>query len=121
MKCPNLVKKAGTSICISLEKGRTVGISYRPSQFLLPPSAFLGLVSPYAIRLQTRCLNTAGSTAGNLYSLSTVGSISGTLVTSFYLIAAAGVKSIIFCVGLLLLVSAVPLLSNKDRICLEGR
>ena len=120
----NVFPLYGTPICnwiFDMDVGDRMGPLVASLLLFLLPSVFLGMVSPYAVRLQTKCLHTAGRTVGNLYALSTVGSIIGTLVTSFYLIAASGVKSIIFCVGLLLLVSALPLLLNKDRICLEGR
>ncbi len=84
--------------------------------FLLP-SAFMGMVSPYAARLQIKCMQTAGNTVGNLYAVSTVGSIAGTLGTSFYLIAVAGVKTIVLFEGLSLLLAALPLMFIEERSC----
>lgn len=63
------------------------------------PSVFMGMVSPYAIRLQARALDRVGNTAGRLYGLSTLGSIAGTILTSFYLIPALGVRAIVFSLG----------------------
>ena len=72
------------------------------------PTLFLGSVSPYAIKLRIRTLRWLGTGVGNLYALSSLGSIVGTLVTTFYLISWAGVRTIILYEGiLLLLVSAV--------------
>ncbi len=51
-----------------------------------------------------------GNTVGNLYALSTVGSIAGTLATSFYLIAIAGVNTLILSQGVLLLIISASLL-----------
>lgn len=79
------------------------------------------MVSPYAIRLQTKCLHTAGRTAGNLYALSTVGSIIGTLGTSFYLIAVAGVKTIILLNGVVLLSASLQLFFIKEVLCVSGK
>ncbi len=54
------------------------------------PSVFLGMISPYAIRLSLHALSRTGKTAGNLYALSTIGSIVGTIVTGFYLLGIIG-------------------------------
>ena len=74
------------------------------------PSVFLGAVSPYAVRLLLCGIQTSGQTVGTLYALSTLGSIAGTLLTSFYLIAVAGVKILIMAHGMLLVLISTPLL-----------
>ncbi len=71
--------------------------------FFLPPSIFLGTVSPYAVRLSATALATVGSTAGTVYALSTAGSIFGTLFTAFYLIPILGVTGIVHSLGLTLM------------------
>jgi MFS family permease len=70
--------------------------------FLLP-TMFLGAISPYAIRLRVFDMRYLGSRVGNLYAISSLGSILGTLFTSFYLIAWFGVRSIIVVEGVMLL------------------
>ena len=67
------------------------------------PSLFLGAVSPYTAKLAICSLHTSGKTIGTLYALSTLGSIVGTLATSFYLISVAGVKVLIMAQGGILL------------------
>jgi hypothetical protein len=74
------------------------------------PSVFLGAVSPYTAKLMISSLHTSGATIGTLYALSTLGSIVGTLLTSFYLITVAGVKILIMAEGIILIVIAIPLL-----------
>jgi hypothetical protein len=74
------------------------------------PSVFLGAVSPYTAKLMISSLHTSGATIGTLYALSTLGSIVGTLLTSFYLITVAGVKFLIMAEGIILIVIAIPLL-----------
>ena len=74
------------------------------------PSVFLGAVSPYTAKLMISSLHTSGATIGTLYALSTLGSIVGTLLTSFYLITVAGVKILIMAEGIILVVIAIPLL-----------
>lgn len=51
------------------------------------PGFCLGMVSPYVIRLRMASLETAGSTVGRLYALSTAGSIAGTFLGGFILIS----------------------------------
>ena len=50
------------------------------------PMVLLGCVSPFAIRLQTKSVESAGNTAGALYALSTMGSILGTFLPVLVLI-----------------------------------
>jgi spermidine synthase len=63
------------------------------------PSACLGLISPFAIRLAARSVATVGNTAGVLYAVSTVGSIFGTLGTAFFLIPTFGTRAIVYGLG----------------------
>lgn len=72
-----------------------------------PPSMMLGMVSPYAVKLAARTLTKLGNVAGNLYSLSTLGSILGTFLTIFVLIPSFDVRSIIFSLGLVLMLSSL--------------
>lgn len=68
-----------------------------------PPSVFLGMVSPYAIRLKIKNLESSGKVAGNLYALSTIGSIFGTFLAGFYLIPNFGSTNILFVLSLVLI------------------
>ena len=72
----------------------------------LVPSIFLGTVSPFAVRLQARAVASVGTTAGALYAVSTAGSILGTLLTAFYMIATLGVANIVHGLGITLLAVA---------------
>ena len=73
---------------------------------LLLPTMLLGIVSPYAIKLATNTLSNLGNIAGNLYSLSTIGSIVGTFLTVFALIPTLEVRQIIFGLGLVLMIAS---------------
>jgi spermidine synthase len=68
------------------------------------PGLLLGMVPPYALKLSARKINTLGSVAGNLYSLSTIGSILGTFLTSFVLIPMVGITNIVFLLGTILII-----------------
>jgi len=80
-----------------------------------PPSVLLGTVSPYAIRLVADSVESVGKASGNLYALSTLGSIVGTFATVFLLIPIFGVNKIIFGMGIILLVVAFLGLSIKFK------
>ncbi len=71
-----------------------------------PPSLLLGMVSPYAIRLATKSFEKLGKVSGNLYALSTLGSIVGTFFTVFVLIPEFGVNKILLGLGVSLPVVA---------------
>lgn len=72
-----------------------------------PVSVLLGMVSPFAVRLRMEDAATSGSTAGNLYALSTVGSIAGTFAAGFWLTATLGTTNIILAMAGVLVLAAV--------------
>ena len=82
--------------------------------FLLP-SIFLGAVSPYAFVLALRDMHSAGQSVGTLYAISTVGSIAGTLGTSFYLILWAGTRSSLHLLGFTLVLTSICALRVRMR------
>lgn len=87
----------------------------------LVPAIFLGMVSPYTVKLMICSLHTSGSTVGTLYALSTLGSIVGTLFTSFYLITVAGVKMLIMGQGVILVLISIPLLFMNIKCVTDFR
>lgn len=68
-----------------------------------PASIFLGMVSPYAIKLKLKHVKSTGKIAGNLYAISTIGSICGTFLTGFFLIPFFGHQNILYFLSALLL------------------
>lgn len=77
-----------------------------------PASILLGMVTPYVIKLKLHDLEKTGTTAGNLYAISTVGSIVGTFLAGFILIPRLGSLNIIFLLSLILIFNSI-LLSLK--------
>ena len=69
-----------------------------------PPGVLLGMVSPYAAKLKLRALAQLGTTVGNLYALSTIGSIAGTFLAGFWLIPSFGITAIMYGVALALVI-----------------
>ncbi len=67
------------------------------------PVVLLGCVSPFAIRLLLRDVQSGGNTAGAVYALSTGGSILGTFLPVFWMIPSFGTRPtfVIFSVALL--------------------
>ncbi len=76
-----------------------------------PPSLFLGAISPFAVRLQARAIAGMGNVAGRLYALSTIGSLLGTLGTTFVLIPAMRTNRILYILGALLMAVAIMALA----------
>lgn len=50
------------------------------------PTAILGMIAPYSVRLLVEESHYSGKVAGGLYFVSTLGSALGTLLTSFYFV-----------------------------------
>jgi spermidine synthase/MFS family permease len=68
---------------------------------MLFPVTFLGMYSPFAIRLLMRSKQSSGAVSGTVYGISTAGSILGTLGTTFFLIPLIGTRAITFTLGIL--------------------
>jgi spermidine synthase len=75
------------------------------------PVAFLGMYSPFAVRLLLRSAQRSGRVSGAVYGISTAGSIVGTLGTTFILIPAIGSRAITLTLGALGLTAGVVLLA----------
>ena len=69
------------------------------------PSIFIGALLPIITEIMAVEIRKAGSAAGNVYSVSTAGSIAGTLFTSFYLISWVGVSKAVALTGSLLIIN----------------
>ncbi len=79
----------------------------------LPVSLLLGMVSPYAAKLKIENLDNSGATIGNLYALSTAGSIVGTFFSGFYLIPKFGTNKLLILLSIILVITSISLLSKK--------
>jgi predicted membrane-bound spermidine synthase len=71
------------------------------------PSFFLGMISPVAVKLAVRDLDSAGRVVGKIYAFSTLGSIAGTFITGFYLVARFGTRATLAGVGVVLIACAL--------------
>jgi predicted membrane-bound spermidine synthase len=71
------------------------------------PSFFLGMISPVAVKLAVRDLDSTGSVVGKIYAFSTLGSIAGTFTTGFWLVARFGTRATLIGVGIVLIACAL--------------
>ena len=86
------------------------------------PAVLLGMVSPFAVRLQARSVATMGNVAGKLYALSTLGSIAGTLLATFWMIPSFGTSNLTKGLGItLIVVSLLALVPGLMRRLTAGR
>lgn len=92
---------------LSLGLGERYGPLLASTLILGPPTVALGMTSPYAVRIATQTLERLGNVAGNLYSLSTIGSILGAFAATFVLVPLLDVRSIIFGLGVALMLVAL--------------
>jgi predicted membrane-bound spermidine synthase len=74
------------------------------------PVTFLGMYSPFGIRLLLQSAQTSGRVSGTVYGISTLGSIVGTLGTTFLLIPTIGTRAITYTLGIAGVVSGLLLL-----------
>lgn len=80
------------------------------------PTILLGMVSPFAIRLMARDVGTVGRSAGDLYALSTVGSIIGAFLPVLVLMPDLGVRRSFFLIAVTLLAASLWGLRPRERI-----
>jgi spermidine synthase len=82
---------------------------------MLFPVTFLGMYSPFAIRLLLSSAQRSGRVSGAVYGISTAGSIVGTLGTTFFLIPTIGSRAITLTLGAVGLISGLILLALPRR------
>ncbi len=79
------------------------------------PTAILGMIAPYSVRLLVENVTYSGKVAGGLFFVSTLGSAIGTLLTSFYLVLWFEINQIMTTlVGLLLLCFLLAFSANRS-------
>jgi spermidine synthase len=93
--------------------GAVVGSFLAVLLLCTPPVLLLGMVSPFAIRLAVSSIETAGAVAGQLYALSTAGSLLGTFLPALVLIPAIGTQRTFLVVAALIALSSCFLLGAR--------
>lgn len=83
--------------------------------FAIPITA-LGTVAPWALRLAVRSVEDAGTIAGRLYALSTVGSLVGTFGSVIVLVPTFGARRTMFIFAFVLALSVLPLIGWRAAV-----
>lgn len=84
------------------------------------PCVILGTISPVVAKLAVRDLARTGTTVGKIYAAGTVGSIVGTFLTGFVLIAWFGAHAIVWGVALVLIGLGLLFVFAKSRQTMAG-
>jgi spermidine synthase len=100
----------------ALSVGAVVGSFFAALALFAVPVTLLGAVSPFAIRLALDDVDEAGTVAGRLYALSTVGSIVGTFVSALLAIPVAGTQRTMLGAAALLVLAASLVLGNRWQL-----
>jgi hypothetical protein len=80
------------------------------------PTAVMGMIAPYSVRLLVDSTQGSGHVAGKLYFISTLGSALGTLATSFYLVLWFEVNQILITMLVTLLVAGIIAIITGSKI-----
>jgi spermidine synthase len=84
------------------------------------PTAFLGAIVPFAVRINAQKIDQMGKTSGSIYALSTVGSIIGVYLPALILIPTLGTRLTIISFSILLIIiSLIALLITLSRSLLK--
>ncbi len=117
-----LIPTYSSSLCHALSMNIWLGTRLPPLVasivIFLPPSLFMGMVSPIIVRLATNDIRKTGTTAGTVFALGSLGSIAGTFTAAFFLIPALGTRNIVFSLGIILIVTSITLVRKTHRVLL---
>jgi spermidine synthase len=100
--------------------GAVVGSFFAALALFAVPVTLLGAVAPFAIRLALADVGEAGTVAGRLYALSTVGSIVGTFVSAIVAIPLVGTQRTMLGSAALLALAAALLLGSRWQLLTLG-
>jgi spermidine synthase len=100
--------------------GAVVGSFFAALALFAVPVTLLGAVSPFAIRLALDNVGEAGTVAGRLYALSTVGSIVGTFASALVLIPLIGTQRTMLLSAALLVLAGALVLGARWQLLTVG-
>jgi spermidine synthase len=96
--------------------GAAVGSFFAAIALFAIPVTFLGMVSPFAIRVALPAVERAGTVAGRLYGLSTIGAILGTFCAAIVAIPFVGTQRTLLGTAVLLALAAGLLLGVRWQV-----
>ncbi len=79
-----------------------------------PPSALIGMVSPHLAKLRVTSLKTTGTSIGRLEAAGAIGSIGGTFLSGYWLLAYLGARNVTL--WLVVLLICTSFLANPKRL-----
>lgn len=100
----------------ALSVGLVLGTLLAVVLMFAAPVILLGCVSPFAIRLLLKNVESGGNTAGRVYALSTAGSILGTFLPVFWFIPTYGTRPTLEGFGLVLVLVSVAGLWPRRKL-----
>jgi spermidine synthase len=103
-----------------LSVGAAVGSFFGVLLLFAPPVILLGMVAPFAIRLAVSDVASAGSVAGRLYAVSTVGSLVGTFASALLTIPLIGTQRTLLGSACLIVLSGALLLGTRWLLVAAG-
>ncbi len=86
----------------------------------LPPSLALGMISPVAAKIAIDRASGTGRAIGSIYAWGVVGSLAGTFLAGFWLIAWLGTSAAIWAVGAVLAMMGVVYGATSRRVWATG-
>jgi spermidine synthase len=84
-----------------------LNFTLRTACVFLLPAFVLSMVSPLVIKLSLADLGRTGGVVGTIYAISTVGSILGTFTTGFVFIMLFGIRTLVWLVGGVLILTGI--------------
>lgn len=100
-----------------LDVGAFFGSFFGALLLMAVPMLLFGCISPFAIRMRTQNIRSSGETAGNIYALSTVGSIVGSFLPVLLLIPLFGTRATFLIMGsALMALAAVGLFLSRRNV-----
>lgn len=110
------VLQAAAQAVVGVEASLAVGSFIAVLVLFSVPMTLLGTVSPFAIRLAVADLDKAGSVAGQIYAISTVGSLIGTFLPTLFIIPELGtIRTFLLFGGLLFAAAFIGLWREVGR------
>ncbi len=79
------------------------------------PLFFLGMISPYTVKLSAAKLSGIGMTAGSLYAAATAGSFVGAVSAGFYLVPLLGIRFVLNITGAFLMLISLGYLAAAGK------
>jgi spermidine synthase len=96
-----------------ISAGAVVGSFFAVLALFALPVTLLGMVAPFAIRLAIGDVSAAGSVAGRLYALSTIGSLLGTFLSALIMIPLIGTQRTLLASATLVALAGTLLLGRR--------